>query len=441
MNLPLSNNPAKGANDWLPEEYAIRNYIFQTWRNVNIRFGYEEYLTPILELADIYRAKSGEDVGGKELMTMTDRAGREYAIRPEMTPSVTRMVTRIFKQANKPLRLFSIANFWRNERPQRGRNREFWQLNTDIFGGESLAADLEILQVALELMLAFNPPAGSFTLNLNHRRLIDAVLHDIAAIPKEETVAVARLLDKFSKLPQEKFMVAMAELGVAETAVADLIAFMEAGSESDLLERFPLLADVRGFQELMTLITQLRAIGYGEWVRFDPSVIRGFDYYDGMVFEIFDNHPKNNRALFGGGRYNGLANIFGSEEIPAIGFAPGDETTKLFLESWNLLPASLQQNPALFLPLLDDGLETHCHRLARTLRRAGFVVEQGLERQSFKQAFKYADRKGLQTVLILGTREAENGNVAVKSMRSGNQDTMAEEDLVNYLSTEQENAA
>jgi histidyl-tRNA synthetase len=137
----LSNKPPKGTSDWFPEEYSIRKYIFDTWRRVNVQFGYQEYLTPILETADIYRAKSGEDVGGKELLVIEDRGGRELAMRPEMTPSVTRMVSRTYMQEPKPMRLFSIANFWRNERPQRGRNREFWQLNTDIFGSVSLNAD------------------------------------------------------------------------------------------------------------------------------------------------------------------------------------------------------------------------------------------------------------------------------------------------------------
>jgi histidyl-tRNA synthetase len=157
-----------------------------------------------------------------------------------------------------------------------------------------------------------------------------------------------------------------------------------------------------------------------------------------MVFEIFDNHPQNNRALFGGGRYNGLANIFGSEAIPAIGFAPGDETTKLFLESWGLIPDYLQKNPALFIPLLDESLRTRCNKLAHELRRAGFIVELGLEKQNFKQAFKYADRKGVQTVLILGTREAQNHELAVKFLLSGEQETVSQEKLIPFLRQHEE---
>lgn len=431
--MTISNSPPKGTSDWWPDEYAKRKYIFDTWRSVNRQFGYDEYLTPMLESADVYRAKSGEDVGGKELMTMIDRAGRELAIRPEMTPSVTRMVTRFYKQAPKPLRLFSIANYYRNERPQRGRNREFWQLNTDIFGSTSLWADLEILQVALELMLAFNPPAGSFILQVNHRQLIDAALAEAAQLPEELITPTVRLLDKYSKIGKEKFVKSTADLGVPESATEALIQFIECRSLDDLLAQFPLFADNKGFQDTQTLLQALTELGYGDWITFNASIIRGFDYYDGMVFEIFDNHPQNNRALFGGGRYNGLANIFGSEDIPAVGFAPGDETTRIFLESWDLLPSETADPQHIFFPLFDESLVNESTQLAQTLRRAGFRVEQGVERQSFKQAFKYADSKGFAYTLVLGSNEAAAKQITVKNMLNGNQETVAQADLVEVL--------
>lgn len=429
----LSNRPPKGTSDWWPDEYAIRQYIFTTWRRVNRQFGYEEYLTPILETADIYRAKSGEDVGGKELMVMTDQAGRELAIRPEMTPSVTRMVSRFYKQAPKPMRLFSIANFWRNERPQRGRNREFWQLNADIFASTSLNADLEILQLALELMLAFHPPAGSFTLFVNHRQLIDAILGEVVQVPDALRVGTVRILDKFVKLPLEKFETLLGEVGLDETAVTKLRQFMQAKTAVQLLEHFPELESNPGYQEVSQLMASLKTLGYADWAVFNPSIIRGFDYYDGMVFEIFDNHPDNNRALFGGGRYNGLANIFGAEDLPAVGFAPGDETTKLFLQSWDLLPNTALAEKTLFFPLLDDDLFLPGSQMVRQLRAAGLRVEQGIERQSFKQAFKYADSKNFSHILLYGSNEAAQGVVAVKDLATGEQEDMMIESLIAQL--------
>jgi histidyl-tRNA synthetase len=433
MSDKLSNNPPKGTADWWLPEFNKRQYIFNTWRRVNQQFGYEEYLTPLLESADIYRAKSGEDVGGKELMTMVDRAGRELAIRPEMTPSVTRMVSRFYKQAPKPLRLFSIANFWRNERPQRGRNREFWQLNTDIFGSTSIHTDVEILQVALALMLAFNPPANSFVLQLNHRKLIDAIISDIAKVPPELVTQTARLLDKFQKLPLDKFESTLSDIGLTQPTIMALITFMECRDENQLVALFPTLLHNDGYQELKTIMGLLQEAGYADWIIFNPAIIRGFDYYDGMVFEMFDNHPENNRALFGGGRYNGLASLFGSENIPGVGFAPGDETTKLFLESWNLFPKDLDAIKRLYFPLLDESLAGRVNQVGRTLRDAGFEVEQGLSVQNMKQSLKYANNKGMPTVLIFGEDEAANKMMTMKQMNTGDQISVHLNDLVSTL--------
>lgn len=430
----LSNRPPKGTADWWPDEFAVRNYIFETWRRVNRQFGYEEYMTPVLEMADIYRAKSGEDVGGKELMTMTDRAGREMAVRPEMTPSVTRMVSRYYKQAPKPLRLFSIANFFRNERPQRGRNREFWQLNSDIFGSESLNADLEVLQLALELMLAFDPPAGSFNLNVNHRQLIDAILSDAAGVPDDLRVQTVRILDKFDKLPAEKFAEQLAGLGLPEDTAVSLTTFMKCNTAEQLIESFPQLETNVGYQETKTLLESLEQNGYGDWVVFNPSIIRGFDYYDGMVFEVFDHHPDNNRALFGGGRYNGLGGIFGASDLPAVGFAPGDETTKLFLEAWNLVPERPFTYKTIFFPLLDEALYLPALNIVRQLRQAGLNVEQGIEKQSFKQAFKYADNKTFDFIILYGSNEAEQGMVALKNLSTGTQETLTVEAVITAVS-------
>ena len=429
----LSNKPVKGTRDWLPAEFAVRHYIFETWRKINRQFGYEEYLTPMIESADIYRAKSGEEVGGKDLLIVTDRAGRELAFRPEMTPSVTRMVSGLYKQTPKPLRLFSISNFWRNERPQRGRNREFWQLNSDIFGSESINADLEILQLALEIMLAFKPPKGSFTLYLNHRHIIDALLTDIAHIPDNLCVRVARLLDKYDKLSRDTFQESLSDLNLEKQAIELLTQFMEIKNADQLIDHFQELEHNPGYRQIIHIENMLRQLGYGDWIAFKPGIIRGFDYYDGMVFEIFDQHPDNNRAMFGGGRYNGLAGIFGKQNIPAIGFAPGDETTKIFLQSWNLLPDYPGDKQIYYLPLLAENLNSHVLKLATKLRDAKLAVEQGLDVQSLKQALGYANRKKHPFVIILGPDEADRNMVNLKNLQTGDQVTLSEASLIQEL--------
>jgi histidyl-tRNA synthetase len=418
--------------DWLPEEFAIRKYIFDTWRRVCVNFGYQEYLTPVLESAEIYRAKSGEDVGGKELMTMVDQGGRELAIRPEMTPSVTRMVTRIYESAPKPLRLFSIANFVRNEKPQRGRNREFWQLNADVFGSQSYLADVEILQLAIEIMKAFGATEKQFVVLLNHRKVIDAFVRDYVGVPLWKVPAAIRIIDKFSKLPRQEFLDRLAT--EAEAMVKnpeELIAFMSgdvAATESVMKQ----LENADGMAELKTIINLLNEQGYGEYFKFWPSLVRGFDYYDGSVFEVFDrdflarrenNEEVISRSLFGGGRYNGLAELFNGEGkgFPAVGFAPGDETTKLFLEKYDLLTNVVNQ-PAtsrVYVPLLDEKLVAQQLQLITKLRKEFQQVVAGVDVQKFGKALEFADKNGFSDIAILGENEAAEGKYKIKNLQSG----------------------
>lgn len=422
MNKVLSNQEPKGTRDWLPEEFLIRKYIFDTWRKVSLRYGFEEYLTPLIESADIYRAKSGEDIGGKELVTFEDLGGRELSIRPEMTPSVTRMVTKVYASSPKPLKYFSIANFMRNEKPQRGRNREFWQLNCDIFGSDALSADLEILQFALDLMLEFDPPQNSFSLAINNRQLIDAVL-DLSGANKlslENKNLVVRTLDKWSKLKKEDIWARLNEAGLDDKSWKIIDQFMSSNSLESLIKKLPELKNNLGLIETAKIIENLDDLGYGELIEFNPTIIRGFDYYDGMVFEVFDKNPENNRAMFGGGRYNGLAEIFGEKNFPAVGFAPGDETTRLFLESWGLDSKIIEsQSDKYYLPLLDLNLQSKVNQLAKALRSRGLNVLVGLEEQKIGKALEFANKKKITNIVILGTNEAQEGIYKIKNMLSG----------------------
>lgn len=433
MNKPqtLSNLPPKGTYDWLPEEFAVRKYIFDTWRKVCQSFGYQEYLTPLVEYADLYRAKSGADVGGTELTVFEDRGGRQLAIRPEMTPSVTRMVSKIYAQSPKPLRLFSIANFYRNERPQRGRNREFWQLNYDIFGSDNINADLEILQIALEIMLAFNPPSEAFTLYINNRKLIDAVLPQTNSSLKTKVV---RLLDKFDKLSEKDFNASLLDLDVPSDQADRLVKFVRSNSPEELVNNLPDLVSNSGYLESIKLLDLLTTLGYRDWVKFKPNVIRGFDYYDGMVFEVFDNNPQNTRSMFGGGRYNGLANVFGVESFPAVGCAPGDETTKLFLESWKLIPHLKSLQTQILVTIFTPDLIDKSIKLSTKLRQAGIGVELYPDDQiKLEKQLQYAARKKIPYVVILGPEEVAKNVVTLKNMSTGEQKQIDSNQLPQFL--------
>ena len=413
--MNLSNQPPKGTADWLPSEFAIRKYIFDTWREVCTRFGYEEYLTPIIESAEIYRAKSGEDVGGKELMTMFDRAEREYAIRPEMTPSVTRMVSRIYNDTPKPIRLFSIANYFRNEKPQRGRNREFWQLNFDIFGTDSINADVEIIQMVIEIMKAFGASSSQFEILVNSKNTLlnrDEIKNQT---PEVQTEAV-RLIDKIEKLDRAEWIKQFIDrVGSTESDANKLY--------EDLTSEYP---EANQDEDIMQLLNKLEELGLKDYVRFSPKLARGFDYYDGIVFEVFDKNPENSRAMFGGGRYNGLGSLFGGASMPAVGCAPGDETTKLFLESWGLIPDLKSQisNQKYYIPLLEENFNTDIQSIATKLREEGKNVEVGLDVQKMGKALEYANKKEIGNVVIFGEMEKEKGEYIIKNMQSGEQDNL-----------------
>ena len=418
----ISNKEPKGTRDWFPEEFKIRQYIFNTWRKVCRRYAYEEYLTPLVENAAIYRAKSGEDVGGQELLTFKDLGGRELSIRPEMTPSISRMVSKIYSTETKPIRYFSVANFMRNEKPQRGRNREFWQLNCDIFGCSSLAADIELMQIALDIMLEFKAPLNSFKLALNSRALIDELMNLISSnkLEPEARMQLIRTLDKWAKLSKADLNSRLVDLGLLESDIKTIESFMNASSLDDLIEKIPKLSSTQAYLDIKQVIDRLGDLGYGESIVFRPDVIRGFDYYDGIVFEVFDMHPDNKRAMFGGGRYNGLAEIFGEKNFPAVGFAPGDETFRLFLESWDLLDIeAISKEEICYIPLLDQGLALETNKLASSLRSQGKRVLLGLEPQKLGKALDFANKKKIDELVILGSSEFESGTYKIKDMKSG----------------------
>ncbi len=414
----ISNQEVKGTKDWLPEEFNVRKYIFDKWREVCLSYGFSEYLSPLLENADIYRAKSGEDIGGKELMVFIDQGGRELAIRPEMTPSVVRMVSKIYATSHKPLRLFSIANFIRNEKPQRGRNREFWQLNCDTFGDDNILSDLEILQMSIDLVLSFNPPKNSFVLKINHRGLID-FLFDSMKIEKERKVSLLRLMDKYKKMTADSFVGGLESLSLSDKQIDQIIKFISAKSLNDLVDKIPALKNSSAFSFVSNIFDRLDKISYGKYVVFSTDIIRGFDYYDGLVFEIFDLHHDNNRAMFGGGRYNGLAGIFGIKDFPAIGFAPGDETFRLFLEAWSILPPNNFREDLYFLPLLDSNLEIEAISLAKKLRIEGKKVELGFDVIKISRALEYANKNKIANVIILGEDELGAGRYKIRNMIDG----------------------
>jgi len=419
----ISTNPPTGTYDRYPEEFMIRDYIFQTWKNICIKFWYQQYLGPIVENVQIRKAKSGEDVGGSELTILTDRDWNisEIALRPEMTPTVTRMISKIYTKIPKPVRYFSIANFYRNEKPQRWRNREFWQLNVDLFGDRSINSDIEILSMTCELMKAFNPPANSWKISINHRKLIDFILTnmDISDNTKAELI---RLMDKWQKLDNNKINENLIKLGLSMEQISKIQTYMNTKKLSDLVLVFDDIEQNIGFQDLIKIFDMMKKF-WNENIEFDATVIRWFDYYDGFVFEIQDLKPENNRALFGWWRYNGLGQIFGIADLPAVWFAPWDESMRLFLESWNMID-DIKKNSKydiFYVPILDKKLEIDYRMISAKLRNQWKCVISWLEEEKIWKAIEKASKLWCKYCIIFAEDEKSSEKFICKNLENWEQ--------------------
>jgi histidyl-tRNA synthetase len=438
----ISTNPYKGTKDFYPEDMAIQNFIFNGWKYVCESHGFLEYQTPIIENAEIYRAKSGEDVGNKELFTFSDLAERDLALRPEMTPSVTRMVSAKYKEMSKPIKLFSIGSFYRNEKPQKGRNREFWQLNADIFGDESIYADVEILNLSINIMRHFKAPAESFIVNINHRNLINLFL-DSLKISDSDKVLVIRIIDKFEKIPEVKFKEEILKI-TSEENYKQINKFLNS-SFNELNTLFPSLKENLGYQNLNKILEILKRLNLDENVKFKSSLVRGFDYYDGLVFEVNDQNKENPRSLFGGGRYNGLADIFGGQNFPAVGFAPGNETFRIFLENWNLLPQydKLTKKKKIYVFAIHNHsnekdthvLQEQAFMVSNEIRNLvkNVFVDLSLNPKTTSSGLEFSSKKNFDYCVIVGEDEIKEGTVTIKKLSDGSQFTLSLHNLIDYL--------
>jgi len=408
----LSSQPYKGTRDYYPEDKRIQNYIFSVWRKVSESFGYEEYGASILEPLEIYTAKSGQELANEQTYTFVDRGGRTVAIRPEMTPTVSRMVAARRQELAYPARLYSIANFMRYERPQRGREREFWQLNVDIFGADGAAAEAEIIALSDSIMKEFGATDQDYVIKINNRKLINFVMAQYLGLDSVQAQLMIKLFDRRNKISHSDFIDQAAEIfeDQSEVGLQKIDALMQAKSMADLPAE---VRDSSSVLEVQELFTFLERAGIKSLV-FDITLMRGFDYYTGMVFEVFDTHPENNRALFGGGRYDGLVGLFGAEPISAVGMAPGGTMIEKFLEVHKLLP-TLHSTTEIYIAVLGD-VDREAGKLARDLRDNGINVELDISNRKLDKQIKTALKKGIRYILFIGAEEVASGVYALKDI-------------------------
>lgn len=411
----LSTQSYKGTRDYYPADKRLQNYIFDTWRSVAESFGYEEYGAPVLEPLEIYAAKSGQEIVNEQTYQFTDRGGRSVAIRPEMTPSVARMVAARQQELAVPVRLYSIANFMRYERPQKGREREFWQFNADMFGVEGSVADAEILRLSDAVMQAFGAKRDMYTIRINNRDLINFMMAQYLRLDAVQSQLMIKLFDKKGKITNEQFRDQAFEIFEAEYAqegLRKIAKLVSATSMAELPQEILQSEAVKDVQQLFTLLGEAGITN----AKFDITLMRGFDYYTGMVFEVFDTHPDNNRAMFGGGRYDGLVTLFGAQPMPVVGMAPGATTTEEFLLAHSLLP-NFTSTTDVYVIVLGDVLK-QAERVAGALREEGVKVAVDITGRKLDKQIKAAVKMKIPYLLFIGEEEVKNEVYRLKDIVS-----------------------
>jgi histidyl-tRNA synthetase len=409
----LSTQPYKGSKDYFPEDKRVQNYIFKTWAKVSRSYGYEEYGAPTLEPFELYAAKTGQEIVNDESYTFVDRGGRQVMIRPEMTPSVSRMVAARRQDLAIPVRWYSIANFMRYQRPQRGRTREFWQLNADIFGVDTIDAEVEIISMANDIMQAFGATDKQYTIKINSRSLVNFMMADYLELDVVQSQLMMKLFDKKDKITTTEFRDQAAEIfdpRKSQAGLKKIAALFAAKSMGDLPKQ---ITDSNAIKQVQTLFTLLREHGVKS-ATFDIGLMRGLDYYTDIVFEVFDTNPENARSLFGGGRYDGLIGLFGVEPLSAVGFAPGATTMQDFLETHKLLPTILPSTE-LYVVVLGEAM-SGAQKLATRLRHEGVNVELDITGRKIDKQIKTAVKKGVPYVLIIGQQELDEEVYTLKDV-------------------------
>ena len=420
----ISTEPYKGVRDFYPEDMYIQKYIFQKMRETVESFGYIEYGASILEPSELYQAKSGEEIVNDQTYSFKDRGDRDVTLRPEMTPTVARMVTARRRDLAFPLRWYSIPNLFRYEQPQRGRVREHFQLNVDLFGSESINADLEVIKIAYQIMKNFGAKDSDFQIRINDRK-IASELYKLYNLNETDSYKLSKVIDKKNKISKESFEEAV-EIILKDKA-SEFIALLTSNEKflTKIGENNP------NVKNLISIIENLTSSGITNVV-FDQTLMRGFDYYTGTVFEIFDTNPKNKRSLFGGGRYDELLDIFGAPKMPAVGFGMGDVTTENFLETHNLLP-KYKSNVKLYICKLDEKYSPEAEALADKLRKKGLCVAIDLSNKKVGDQIKTADKQKIPLVVCIGEDEVKKKEYKIKNLATSEEKIVTEDDIFSVV--------
>ena len=412
--------PVKGTREFYPEVMALRNFIFEKVRAASQAFGYQEWDAPYIESIDLYAAKSGEELVKKQSFVFEDRGGDSIALRPELTPSLARMIAAKQGELTYPLRWWSFGPFWRYEQPQKGRTREFFQWNIDMLGVDSPEVDAELIGVAAAFLRSVGLNPQQATIFVNDRRLMDSEF-DALEIEKTKRLDVSNLIDRRSKMNAEAWDEYALEIGMNKKqldALKNILTNFDLWKKSDHITR---------------LFTALEVLGVKEYVKFDPNIVRGLLYYTGTVFEAYEMSGSFKRAILGGGRYDNLLADVGGQPLPGVGFAMGDVVIGIILQEKGLLPEFIPSPAPVLVTVFNDSLLLKSYALAAELRRSGINVMVYPEPAKLPKQFKFADKMKMKVAVTIGTDEVEKGLVAVKNFLDGNQQVVRQNEAMKVI--------
>ncbi len=415
-NEPLSTNSYKGVRDFYPEDMAVQQYIFDTWAYTAESFGYERYDASVLEPSALYKAKGAEneEMVNEQTYTFTDRGDREVTLRPEMTPTVARMIAGKRNELSFPVRWYSIPNLFRYERMQRGRLREHWQLNCDIFGASDYTADVELIALAHQIFLNFGADESMFEILVNNRQTMKKAYEMLGITDEEIVTKITRLNDKKDKIEANEYLEKLTEIvsdANLATEIKNMIEQEDAGDS----------AVVAGLKEMG--ITN---------VKLDRSLARGFDYYTGTIFEIKDTAEGNNRSLLGGGRYDNLTGLFGGEPITGIGFGFGDVTMKDFLETHNLMSTAVIAPTLMIIPT-GPNMNLEAQKVAHKFRQAGLSVATDIGTKKMGKKIATAVERNVSYAVIVGEDEVTANSFVLKDLAEGTEQSGTVEKLLHFI--------
>ncbi|MDD2823370.1 MAG: histidine--tRNA ligase [Candidatus Daviesbacteria bacterium] len=415
-------SPVKGTRDFYPEQMAFRNWLYEKIQTLSQKYGYQEYDGPVLEYLDLYTNKTSEEILKTQAFTLQDRDGRSLILRPELTPTFARMVAQKAEQLPKEIRWFSFGRAWRYEQPQKGRGREFFQWEINLLGPESPEADAEILAIAADYLKSLNLTSKEVVIKVSDRSFMQEELKSFG-LTEEQIMPVFRIIDRKNKISAEQFNQDLAKEGISLEQAKKIEKLLSEKNFSKSPWLSKIFESLKLYEDIF------------EYFEFDPTIIRGFDYYTKTVFEAWDRGEGFKRALFGGGRFDNLTSQIGGPKVPGVGMAPGDYAAQVILEEYGKMPNISPKTAAVLVTVFNPELSSESLKLAAKLRKANINTELWAENEAkLDKQLKYADQKGIPYVIIIGPEEAENKTYTLKNLSAKSQEVLSLDEITRKLS-------